>query len=241
MTEQPTVVLIHGLFGFRRLLRLEYFEGVRQLYENMGLRVVVAGLPWAGSLEQRAKSLARQLQDEEGPLHLLAHSMGGIDARHWINHLNGAAKVASLTTLASPHRGSSAADHVCSHTSPFRLFAGVHSLTMNQLQRFNESTPDQPHIIYRSYTAKRPVDEQPWIVRRYGRCIQQTEGDNDSQVSVVSGQWGEHIATLPCDHFELIGRNFWFNPFRARKQFDVLPIYRDIGNWILSQGGVTKE
>jgi len=230
---QPTVVLIHGLFGFRKLLWLEYFQDVRQLHEAMGLRVVVPSLPWAGSLEQRANALSHQLQDEEGPLHLVAHSMGGVDARYWINHLNGAAKVASLTTLATPHRGSSAADHVCCHISPFRLFAGIHSLTMNQLQRFNKITPDQSHIIYRSYTAKRPVDEQPWIVRRYGRCIQKIEGDNDSQVSVASGRWGDHIATLPCDHFELIRRDFWFNPLRTRIRFDVLPVYRDIGEWIL--------
>jgi len=229
----PTVVLIHGLFGFRKVLWLEYFQGVRPLYENMGLRVLTLSLPWAGSIEQRADALARQLADEPGPLHLLAHSMGGLDARRWITHLGGADKTASLITLSTPHHGSPAADLVSKAFSPFRLFAGVGDLTTSNLQIFNAETPNHPNIIYRSYSAARPVAQHPWVVRHQGRYIQQVEGDNDAQVSIQSAAWGEHVATLPCDHFELIGRNFWFNPFRKRSAFDPMPIYQDIGNWIL--------
>jgi len=233
MASQPAVVLIHGLFGFRKLLWFEYFRGVHPLYEAMGLRVIVPSLPWAGSLEQRADALAQQLATESGPLHLIAHSMGGLDARRWITHMDGAKQVCSLTTLATPHHGSAAADHVCSSLSPFRIFAGVRELTTGRIADFNHHTPDHPHVIYRSYSATRPVDEHPWIVRRYGRKIQAAEGDNDSQVSVHSATWGKHLATLPCDHFELISSNFWFNPFQPRNIFDPIPVYRDIGNWIL--------
>jgi len=231
---RPTVVLIHGLFGFRKLLWLEYFQGIRALYESQGMRVIIPRLPWAGSIEQRATALAEQLRDEPGPLHLVAHSMGGLDARYWINHLGGAAKVSSLTTLATPHRGSPAADYICTHFSPLKLLAGVRALTTERLHLFNQQTPDQPEVIYRSYTATRPLHQLPWIVRGYGRYIQQTEGDNDSQVSIQSGAWGTHIATLPCDHFEMIFRDFWFNPLQKRHRFDPMPLYRDIGQWILT-------
>lgn len=235
MSQRPTVVLIHGLFGSRKLLWFDYFRNVRQLYGSMGLRVIVPGLPWAGSLEQRANALARQLENESGPLHLLGHSMGGLDARYWINHLGGTEKVASLTTLATPHHGSPAADLVCNSISPFRLFAGVHSLTTNNISRFNARTPDLPHIIYRSYSAARPLHELPWIVRHYGRYIQKFEDNNDAQVSVKSAAWGDHIATLPCDHYEMIFLNFWFNPFKARKTFDPMPVYRQTAEWILTE------
>lgn len=234
MAERPTVVLVHGLFGFNKLLWLEYFEGVKDLYEGMGLRVITPSLPWAGSHEQRTAALARQLESEAGPLHLVAHSMGGIDARAWISRHGGAGKTVSLTTLATPHRGSPAADHVCRRLSPFRIFAGVRSLTIDKLRQFNEITPDHPDVIYRSYSATRPLAGQPWIVRRYGRIIQQSEGDNDSQVSVQSAAWGDHIDTLASDHFELIGKNFWFNPFKHRQPFDPIPCYRAIGEWILA-------
>jgi len=233
MALESTVVLIHGLFGFRKLLWLEYFQGVRQLYESMGLRVLTPSLPWAGSIEQRAHELAQQLADAPGPLHLLAHSMGGLDARHWITHLKGGDKTASLTTLSTPHHGSPAADMDSQGFSPFRLFVGVRDLTTNHLKLFNARTPDHSHVIYRSYSASRPVAEMPWIVRHNGRTIQRMEGNNDSLVSVRSATWGEHVSTLPCDHFELISKNFWFNPLRSRIKFDPMSTYRDIGNWIL--------
>lgn len=234
MNDRPTVVLIHGLFGFRKLFWVEYFQGVRELYESMGLRVVVPELPWVGSLEKRAESLARQLQYENGPLHLLAHSMGGLDARYFINHLEGAEKTASLTTLVTPHRGSSAADFICTRRSPFRFFPGVRSLTTERLRQFNAMTPDKANIVYRSYSGMRKLDEQPWLVRRYARYIEEQEGDNDSQVSIVSAQWGEHIATLPCDHYEFIFKNLWLNPFQMRKTYDPMPVYCDIAKWILA-------
>ncbi len=240
MTDRPSIVLIHGLFGFRKLLWLEYFMGVRELLQSMGLRVVIPTLPWCGNIERRSRSLAEQLAGEAGPLHLVAHSMGGLDARAYITHLDGARHVASLTTLASPHHGSEAADHVCRTLSPFILFPGVRALTRGRTTLFNANTPNHPDIIYRSYSARRPLDEQPWIARRYGRVIQQAEGDNDSQVSVASAQWGEHLDTLYADHFELIGRNMWFNPLRSRRSFDHLPLYRDIGQWVLDQHATQK-
>jgi len=235
MTEQPAVVLIHGLFGFRRILWIEYFQGIKKLYEDMGFRVLVPSLPWAGTIEQRAASLAGQLSSEAGPLHLVVHSMGGLDSRYFITHLGGAEKITSLTTLGTPHRGSTAANHVCRSLSPLSIFPGIHSLTTDRLADFNAVTPDHPDVTYRSYTASRPVSEHPWLVRHYGRVIDKHEGNNDSQVSVASGQWGEHLGTLPCDHFELIGRNLWLNPFKKRKPFDHLPVYRDIGRWISAQ------
>jgi len=235
MAEQATVVLIHGLFGFRRILWVEYFHNVRKQFQEMGLRVIVPSLPWAGTIEQRAAKLNEQLRHETGPLHLLAHSMGGLDARRFITHLGGAEKVSSLTTLSTPHRGSVAADRVCSSLSPMRIFPGVRALTLAKLAAFNAATPDQDRVIYRSYSASRPVNEHPWIVRHYGRILAREEGENDSQVSVSSALWGEHLATLPCDHFELIGRNFWLNPFTRRPPFDHMPLYRDIGAWILTR------
>ncbi|PJA30977.1 MAG: thioesterase [Zetaproteobacteria bacterium CG_4_9_14_3_um_filter_53_7] len=235
MNRRPTVVLIHGLFGFRKLLWFEYFRGIRERYEKMGLRIVIPSLPWVSSIEKRAAALAKQLQHEQGPLHLVAHSMGGLDARYWISRLGGGEKVASLTTLATPHRGSAAADFVCTHLSPFRLLAGVHNMTTESMSVFNARTPDLPHINYRSYSATRPLGQLPWIVRRYARHIQQLEGDNDGQVSVASARRDRHIITLPCDHYELIMRNFWFNPFSTRIPFDAMPVYREIATWILSQ------
>ncbi|HKJ84388.1 MAG TPA: alpha/beta hydrolase [Mariprofundaceae bacterium] len=237
MRTPATVVLIHGWLGFRKILWRDYFKGVRPLLEEMELRVIVPGLSWGGGIVKRSGQLGSQLADESGPLHLIAHSMGGLDARRYITHLGGHDKVASLTTLATPHRGSSAADHVLTGHSPFRCMPGVHDLTADATMRLNAATPNHPDVIYRSYSAARPVAEQPWPVRRYGRIIEQAEGANDSQVATASAEWGEHVARLHADHFELIGLNLWLNPFAKRAGFDHLSLYRAIGEWALSGTG----
>lgn len=199
----------------------------------MGIRVVIPALSWGGGTVKRSGQLASQLADESGPLHLVAHSMGGLDARRYITHLGGHDKVATLTTIASPHRGSSAADDVCVGASPFRLLTGIRDLTPAATARFNAATPDHPDVRYRSYSAARPVAKHPWLVRRYGRAIERKEGMNDSQVAAASAEWGEHVARLEADHFELIGLNLWLNPFSKRLPFDHLHLYRDIGERVL--------
>jgi len=227
------VVLVHGMLGFRRFLWLEYFRGVRTMLLDRGLDVTVPKLPWGQPIERRARVLSAQLEHNAGPLHLIAHSMGGVDARYYITHLGGDKKVFSLTTLSAPHHGSAAADHELKlRHSPFRRLPALPDLTRQAMREFNAATPDRPDVTYRSYSASRPVREQPWLVRRFGRIIAKTEGDNDSQVSVASACWGEHMGTLAADHFELIGMNIWLNPFTHRTRFDHLPLYRQIARWI---------
>lgn len=235
MSERPTVVLIHGLFGFQKRLGWEYFGRVRPRLEAHGLAVVAPALPWASSIAERAQMLANTLAPLGHGLHLVGHSMGGLDARYWIRHLGGARQVASLTTLGTPHRGSAVADHCCRTLSPYRLFAGVRDLTRSTMRDFNARTPDVPTVRYRSYSAARAISELPWFVRRYGRLLETEEGANDGLVAASSACWGEHLARLPADHFELIGLDLWLASGRGRRYYDVRPIYDEIGAWIARQ------
>ena len=228
----PTIVLLHGLFGMSRMLGRDYFMGVKAFYIQAGFRVLTPSLPPASRINVQAKALAAQLADEQGPIHLVAHSMGGLYARHYITHLGGHEKVRSLTTLSTPHRGSPIADYVCQSISIFRLFSGVHDLSTASLKRFNAHTPDMPQVQYRSYSASRPVQEIPWYINDLYNIVEQAEGANDGEVSIASAQWGEHVATLHADHFELIGQHFWFNPFKKRLKFNHHPVYHQIGQWI---------
>ncbi|MDX8403125.1 MAG: alpha/beta fold hydrolase [Mariprofundaceae bacterium] len=230
--SRPTIVLLHGLFGFSRIIYWDYFNGVSSFLENEGFRVLTPRVPPASSIKTQAKSLARQLENESDPLHLIAHSMGGLYAREYIAHHGGQEKVKSLTTLATPHRGSSAADYICKSISFYRLFKGVHELTTQHMKIFNENTPDSVEVHYRSYSSCRPIGELPWIVRDLGQIIEKTEGENDVQVSVGSAIWGEHVSTLHADHFELIGQNFWLNSFKKRERFNHMSLYREISEWI---------
>ena len=81
-------------------------------------QVWIPRVPATASVESRAKILWQYLdaktRDSPTPItvHLLAHSMGGLDARFMLSKMKPMEKcrVLSLTTLATPHRGSSYID-----------------------------------------------------------------------------------------------------------------------------------
>ncbi|KAL4399441.1 triglyceride lipase [Malassezia pachydermatis] len=111
------IVLCHGLYGFDvrgPFLGLEYhyWSATLDLLRNrVGAKVYVHGVPPTGSIQERAESLhqflCKQGFEPGQKLNLIAHSMGGLDARHIITHIQPKEyTVASLTTLSTPHRGS---------------------------------------------------------------------------------------------------------------------------------------
>lgn len=111
-TRYP-IVLAHGFdasptnrWGFR---------GVAEALRADGHQVSVATVPPYNSPEVRGRYLAAEIDDAleltgADRVNVIAHSMGGLDARHAIGSLGYGDRVASLTTIASPHRGSHVAD-----------------------------------------------------------------------------------------------------------------------------------
>jgi triacylglycerol lipase len=119
------VFLIPGFFGFDYLGDLAYFAHVHDALSAWCLRAGVEAklhtvntLPTA-SLTQRAVRLVAEMQTalagDEGPVHLLGHSSGGLDARLLVTPdvvlPDGiaaeplAARVRTVVTLATPHYG----------------------------------------------------------------------------------------------------------------------------------------
>ncbi len=111
------IVMVHGLLGFDRMamgtwVLTDYFRGIPDLLRAAGNRVLLARLSPTGGIADRAAQLKEQIDKEYShePVHLLSHSMGGLDSRHMITHLGMANRVLSLTTLGTPHRGTAFAD-----------------------------------------------------------------------------------------------------------------------------------
>jgi len=79
------------------------------LRKTVGAEVIVTAVPGTGSIASRAEQLDRFLQIKAfgRGINFMAHSMGGLDCRHLITHLKPADYTPlSLTTIATPHRGS---------------------------------------------------------------------------------------------------------------------------------------
>jgi triacylglycerol lipase len=233
-TEIPRLnaplVLVHGLCGFdeltafgRRIKR--YFPGIREDLEAAGNRVLVARVSRTAGVARRAEDLKRFIGQHipSGPLHVIGHSMGGLDARYMVARLGMEDRVRSVTTVGTPHRGTAFADWGVSRLSrlltPFLKLFGISyqaflDLTTDGCRRFNEDVPDVPGVRYFSVAGQ---CDRAWIGPEwlFPYCmVARAEGANDGVVSVASARWGEHTDVWPGDHLTLVN---WPNR-RARKR-----------------------
>lgn len=218
------IVLVHGLFGFveRRLgpFRLVYFRGVAPYLESVGNRVIALSTPACRRIEDRAARIAETLDHhpdlKDTSVNLIAHSMGGLDGRYLISRLGYAERVRSLTTVATPHRGSVLADALMIpglNRLSTRLVPALGDLTEKALRRFNAETPDQPVTRYFSVPAKTGILSCSPILWPTYLFLRAVRGPNDGQVTAASAQWGEVLEEVYADHIQLIGVRFGLNAF----------------------------
>ena len=226
---KPAIVLIHGLSGFNALLAgrrpaKEFFPGVRKHLTEAGFDVFVPNVSPTASVAARAGELAAALEEHFGrrPLHLIGHSLGGLDARYLTTHLGYDERVVSLTTIGTPHRGSPFADWAVRRLERFyrplfRAFGvpvdAFRDLTTDACFRFNERTPDVPNVPVVSVAG---VCDKPWLGPEWwfpARIVDEAEGPNDGIVSLRSAAWGSRTETWQADHLNLVN---WPNRIMQR-------------------------
>lgn len=156
-TKYP-IVLAHGLFGFAELKLagpylppIHYWRGIQEALTAHGNEVIAATVPPSGTIAQRAAQLRHNIlaASHGRPVNIIAHSMGGLDARYMISksrtnrtllanaNSTGNANsndeqqhstdrrndvnVRALVTIATPHHGSAIADLLLAQIGPARL------------------------------------------------------------------------------------------------------------------------
>ncbi|KAI1653323.1 putative triacylglycerol lipase [Daldinia decipiens] len=257
-TPKYPVVLAHGLLGFAELHLaggwlpgIHYWRGITDVLRANGVEVITATVPPSGSIEQRAEKLAHSIADvaRDKSVNIIAHSMGGLDARYMISHLQPKnVDVKSLVTVATPHRGSAFADYIFKEIGADRLPSiyqlvqrvGMDTGAFEQLtpaymtESFNPRTPDDPSVCYFSYGAM--MDQPPLFspFRHSHNIITNIEGPNDGLVSVTSSKWGSYKGTLVgVSHLDLIN---WTNHLKWTlskwmghgPKFNAIAFYLDI-------------
>lgn len=244
------LVLVHGLFGFDSLrlgpwLVAHYFQNIPAALRAAGNRVLVAALSPTGGIADRARQL-KELLDRESPhepVHLLAHSMGGLDCRYLLAHLGMASRVLTLTTLGTPHRGTPFADwgirRLQRLLQPLFNFANLpcqafFDLTVERCTEFNRRTPDSPNVRYFSVAGDFLLH---WLMPEWqipARILAHSEGPNDGIVSVASATWGEDCTLWDGDHLNLINWKHSWAP--ARRQKDRLEHYAGLIRRLADEG-----
>jgi triacylglycerol lipase len=216
------IVLAHGWMGFDSLIlpgvpRSEYFRGVREHLEAAGHRVYVTRVSPLAGVRHRAEQLAEQLAKIDAEkVNIVAHSMGGLDARYAISRLGLAKRVASLTTIGTPHFGTPLADtSLIMRELPLLRGAlllglgldGIHDLTTTQMALFNTSVPDMRGVHYASYVGwvNGGVRDVHALLAPGFTYLSRRTGDNDGMVPASSQRWGEVLGEVNADHWAQIG------------------------------------
>jgi triacylglycerol lipase len=121
-------------------------------------------------------------------------------------------RVRTLTTIATPHRGSYLADWFQANYRqrvPLLLALeavglnvdGFRDLGLDVCAEFNRKTPDRPEVRYFSYGGDVQPSHLTPFLRRAWNILSAVEGPNDGLVSVRSSRWGEFLGTVRADHF----------------------------------------
>lgn len=263
MLEVPRypLVFMHGMGITAHLLKPgSVFDVIAGRLRACGLPIYAPRVAPYAPIRARARSWQHHCerileQDGWSHLNLLGFSTGGLDARYLISRLGGHRYVASLTTLATPHSGSSIAAGVLSLPGSIRraLITTLNTLaslvfpgsptdaasTLRELmpehlkQRFNRRVDDHSAVTYFSLAAKagkgasNPVSPLLWLANRY---VYGREGPNDGIVSVRSARWRGYSGYVEADHAQLVG-------IATRlSAFDPVPYYLGLATRLAAHG-----
>jgi triacylglycerol lipase len=218
------VVLAHGVLGFDEIAvagrRHKYFRNIAAELAPLG-EIVSPRLPPTASVTVRAERLVELLRDVPGDrINVIAHSMGGLDARFAISRLGLGRRVASLVTIGAPHLGTPLADLPLSRaTSKILKLQALHDLTPAALERFNEEVRDVDGVAYCSVVAASNLSHTNpllWPTHAYlsARC-----GPNDGLVPASSQRWGRVLREVQADHWAQVGWSL---------KFDAVALYEEI-------------
>jgi triacylglycerol lipase len=147
------VYLTPGMFGFARLAAYDYFghvaRGIERRFESHGksVEVRVCEVHPTSSVRRRAAKLVQLVHataGDGGPIHLLGHSTGGLDARLVASpsvHLGRTEdrelawlpRLASVTSVNTPHYGTPLATFFATAKGQ-QLLYGVTALTVSALK-----------------------------------------------------------------------------------------------------------
>jgi triacylglycerol lipase len=190
---------------------LHYFRGIKSFLDDDHFDTHHTRVGFATHLTDRSADLKAQVTDilkatGAAKVHIIAHSMGGLDARAMIARLGMADKVASLTTIGTPHHGSCFADvklkgggqELVEKISNVIDFRGLEDLTRDACKRFNDEVRDAEAsngVYYQTYSASEGRDATLIFLQPSWDIIKKEEGDNDGLVSLTSQAWQPEVVS----------------------------------------------
>jgi len=190
---------------------LHYFRGIKSFLDDDGFSTHHTRVGFASRLTERSADLKAQIEEilkaaGAAKVHVIGHSMGGLDGRAMIAKLGMADKVASLTTIGTPHHGTSFADFKLKRGGDKLIegvataidFRGFGDLTRDACKKFNDEVRDAEAangVHYQTYSASEGRDATFIFLQPSWDIITKEEGDNDGLVSLTSQAWQPELVS----------------------------------------------
>ena len=215
-----------------KLDNLHYFKGIRTILKKNGFVVYHSSVSWAANVNTRAEDLKSNVLavlKNEGceRVNIIAHSMGGLDARHMIFNDRYSGKIhkqiASLTTISTPHQGSPFADWGTDnlpHVIPVAQKLGLDLNAMMDLRtdRCKELNSNaevvefeqncEKNILFQTFAGRQDFWSIFDALKLSFYIIEKKEGANDGLVSVESAKWRDRYfksVLENTDHLKELG------------------------------------
>jgi len=262
LTKYP-ILLVHGVF-FRDSKVFNYWGRIPKELEKNGAAIFYGKHPAAASVADCAESIKRRIEEiiertGAEKVNIIAHSKGGLDCRYALSKLGISDRVASLTTVNTPHTGCLFADYLLTKI-PVNVQNRIAGTYNSALTKLGEENPDFMaavndltdarcnvlnaemstaegvycqsigSVVARASGGRFPLNFSYYLVKYFS-------GENDGLVSESAFKWGEKYTLLRptkrcgISHADIIDLN------RANiKGFDVREFYVELVNDLKNRG-----
>lgn len=211
-TKYP-IVMVHGM-GFRDMKYISYWGRIPKVLKENGAEIYFGNQDSNAPIEYNAQVIKNTIESiliktDVEKVNIIAHSKGGLDARYMISTLGMEDKVASLSTISTPHNGSITVgkllkfpDFLVRWGSKvtdiwFKLLGDknpdtykvIRQFTTAEAVKFNEFNRDSEKVYYQSFAfvMKNAFSDIfmfiPYLVVKF------FEGENDGLLSPRSVKW----------------------------------------------------
>ena len=253
------ILFVHGM-GFHDSKLISYWGRIPGVFENKGVPVYYGYQDSNADIETNGLHIANRIDEiikESGAekLHIIAHSKGGLDCRYAISALGKGEKVASLTTISTPHNGSKTVDLLMQLPDPLVRFAGFctdcvfrvlgdknpnsykvfHSFTTKEAKSFNEKYMNHENVYYQSYAFVMKNAFSDIFMCIPNLVVSFVEGENDGLLTPEAVKWGDFKGVYRgtgrrgishCDEVDM--RRRAFSKKMGNGVSDILEIYEEI-------------
>ena len=235
MADNPSlkypVVLVHGIIANDRTKYFNFWGRIPKTLNKKGIQVFFGNTDSWGSFESNAKVLKENIEKilsetKAEKVNIISHSKGGIDSRYLIWKYDFGEKIASLTTISTPHHGSELAGliykkniiHSKIGKKALDIFGKLYGdinpdlynvnyqLTTARMKEFNENIIMDKRVYYQSLytTMKNSYDDL--MFSNSHRYLSNIIGENDGMVCEYSAKWGNNIRKIDgrISHAEIL-------------------------------------